>query len=100
MSRGQRRRGESLKSRGGEPLHIISSDRRSRTRSLSTESIGLQIVLHATSQLENYPTAKAAFLNAAAAWESLITTPITVVIDVDFGPSWFGQRYGANVLGQ
>ena len=26
-----------LKSRGGEPLHIISSDRRSRTQSLSTE---------------------------------------------------------------
>src|SRR5882724_280362 len=90
----------SLKIRAGESLHIISSDRRIRTQSLSTESTGLQIVLRATSQLEDYPTAKAAFLNAAAAWESLISTPITVVIDVDFGPAWFGQRYGANVLGQ
>src|SRR5712691_6760638 len=90
----------SLKSRAGESLHIISSDGRSRTQSLSTESTGLQIVLRATSQLEDYPAAKAAFLNAAAAWESLISTPITVLIDVDFGPTWFGQRYGANVLGQ
>jgi len=56
--------------------------------------------LRGTDQLENFPAAKAGFLNAAASWEALISTPITVVIDVDFGPRWFGERFGSNVLGQ
>jgi len=56
--------------------------------------------LRGTDQLEDFPDAKAGFLNAAATWEALISTPITVVIDVDFGPRWFGQRFGSNVLGQ
>lgn len=89
-----------LKRRGSQSLHVISPDRSIRTQSLSAESTGLQIVLRATNQLENFPTAKAAFLNAAATWESLISTPITVVVDVDFGPTWFGEDYDANVLGQ
>jgi len=78
-------------------LHVISPN---RSKLLSAESTGLQIVLRGTTQLENFPTAKAAFLNAAATWESLINSPITVVIDVDFGPTWFGERYDTNVLGQ
>jgi hypothetical protein len=89
-----------LKRRESQALHVISPDRSIRTQSLSAESAGLQIVLRATNQLENFPTAKAAFLNAAATWESLISTPITVVIDVDFGPTWFGESYDADVLGQ
>ena len=89
-----------LKQRGGQSLHVISRDRSVSTQSLSVESAGLQIVLRATNQLENFPTAKTAFLNAAATWESLISTPITVVIDVDFGPTWFGEQYDNDVLGQ
>jgi hypothetical protein len=89
-----------LKRRAGQSRHIISPNRQIRSQSLSTESTGLQIVLRGTSQLENFPTAKAAFLNAAAAWEAVINTPITIVIDVDFGPTWFGERYDSGVLGQ
>ncbi|HKP14056.1 MAG TPA: NF038122 family metalloprotease, partial [Blastocatellia bacterium] len=55
--------------------------------------------LRATEQLEGNPTAKAAFLRAAAMWESVITTPITVVIDVDFGPTFFGQSFPEDVVG-
>ncbi|HYE13986.1 MAG TPA: hypothetical protein VD968_06055, partial [Pyrinomonadaceae bacterium] len=46
---------------------------------------GLTIVLRGTAQLDANPEAKAAFTRAAAAWEAIITTPITVVIDVDYG---------------
>ena len=60
---------------------------------------GLTIILRATPQLENFPEAKAAFLAAAARWESLIKTRITIVIDVDFGPTFFDLPFGPNVLG-
>lgn len=89
-----------LRGRAPGSLKVISPDRPIRTQNLSAQSTGLQIVLRGTSQLENFPEAKAAFLNAAAAWEALIDTPITIVIDVDFGPRWFGERYDTNVLGQ
>src|SRR5262249_22294300 len=55
--------------------------------------------LRATPQLESFPQAKAAFLVAAARWESLISTPISIVIDVDFGPNFFGNPYPAGVIG-
>src|SRR6185503_8518806 len=72
------------------PLHVISNVR----RGLSAEAAGLTIVLRATDQLESFPQAKAAYLAAAATWESLIATPITITIDVDFGPTWFGEAFG------
>jgi hypothetical protein len=60
---------------------------------------GLKIVLRGTPQLDGFPQAKEAFLRAAATWESLIRLTMTVVIDVDFGPTRFGQPFGPNVLG-
>jgi hypothetical protein len=64
-------------------------------------SAGLHIVLHGTTQLEQNPQAKNAFIIAANRWEAVIATPITVVIDVDFGPTFFGQPYGdPDILGQ
>ncbi len=60
---------------------------------------GLTIVLRGTPQLDGFPQAKEAFLRAAATWESLIRLTMTVVIDVDFGPTRFGQPFGPNVLG-
>ncbi|MBI1760212.1 MAG: hypothetical protein HYR56_02140 [Acidobacteria bacterium] len=54
---------------------------------------GLKIVLRGTSQLDQFPEAKTAFLRAARVWEALIQNPITVVIDVDFGPTFFGQSF-------
>jgi hypothetical protein len=75
-----------------EDLHVISQVH-------LNQSAGLQITLRATPQLESFPEAKAAFLRAAATWESLIQTPISIVIDIDFGPTWFGQPFPANVRG-
>jgi len=64
-------------------------------------SAGLRIVLHGTTQLEQNQTAKNAFIAAANRWEAIISTPITVVIDVDYGTQFFGQNYESpNILGQ
>lgn len=60
---------------------------------------GLKILLRGTPQLERFPEARDAFIRAAAAWEERVQTPITVVIDVDYGPTWFGQTYPSGVLG-
>jgi N-acetylneuraminic acid mutarotase len=62
-------------------------------------SAGLRIVLHGTSQLEQNQAAKNAFIAAANRWEAIISTPITVVIDVDFGTTFFGQPYDPSVIG-
>jgi hypothetical protein len=91
---------QNLKQRSAQPLHEIKQSRLSKGEGLETQATGLTIVLRATSQLENYPQAKAAFIAAAARWEAVISTPITVVVDVDFGPTWFGDNYDNNVLGQ
>ncbi len=89
-----------LKRRASEPLHKISSPRQNSNLTIETQSTGLQIVLRGTNQLENFPAAKAAFLAAAARWQAVIATPITVVVDVDFGSTWFGESYDTKVLGQ
>ena len=63
-------------------------------------SAGLRIVLHGTTQLEQNQEAKNAFIVAANRWESIISTPITVIIDVDYGTTFFGQAYpSSGVLG-
>lgn len=67
--------------------------------SLTQTGGGLKIILNATQQLESFPQAKAAFQRAAATWEALIQTPITIQITVDFGSTLFGTPYGADVLG-
>ena len=64
-----------------------------------TQQAGLKITLRGTTQLDNFPQAKAAFQAAAAKWEALIKTPITIVLDVDYGPTRFGSPYPSGVLG-
>ena len=59
----------------------------------------LTIILRATAALEQNQPAKAAFIRAAAAWESLISSPVTLYMDVDFGPTNFGEAWPENVLG-
>jgi hypothetical protein len=77
-----------------ETLHVITP-----ARGLRTQATGLQITLRATQQLEGFPDAKAAYLRAAATWEAIIQTPVSIVIDVDFGPTRFGTPFPPNVLG-
>lgn len=75
------------------PLHVITPLR------VSQQQTGLRIILRGTPQLEQFPQAKAAFLRAAQTWERLIQNPITVVLDVDFGPTRFGRPYPPRVIG-
>ncbi len=60
---------------------------------------GLDIVLRGTPQLLQFPAAVTAFEVAAQRLEAYIANPITVVIDVDYGPTRFGQPWGPGVLG-
>src|SRR5919205_272601 len=63
------------------PMHVISRSHNDQihTNAVTAEAAsGLQIILRGTPQLENFPTAKAAFLEAAAAWEARIDAPISV----------------------
>jgi len=65
-------------------------------------SAGLTIVLQGTAQLEANPAAKNAFIAAANRWESIISTPVTVTLSVDFGPNFFDQGAypSPGILGQ
>lgn len=67
--------------------------------SVSVQQTGLKIMLRGTSQLKGFPQAEAAFMRAAARWEALISTPITIIIDVDFGPRIFGEKFDEDTLG-
>ena len=61
---------------------------------------GLKITLRGTQQLENFPAAKQAFQRAAAKWEAIVRDSLTIIIDVDFGTTAFGQPYpSANTIG-
>ena len=59
----------------------------------------LTIILRATAHLDANPDAKGAFLRAAAAWESVVTSPVTIYLDADFGTDNFGQAWDPGVLG-
>jgi Calx-beta domain-containing protein/uncharacterized protein DUF4214 len=59
----------------------------------------LTIILRATQNLQNNAPAMAAFTRAAQAWESLVTSPVTIYIDADVGPNNFGQAWETGVLG-
>ncbi|MFN8003406.1 MAG: NF038122 family metalloprotease [Acidobacteriota bacterium] len=71
-----------------------------RETALREQAQGLKINLRGTSQLNNFPQARDAFTRAAAVWESIIQTQISIVLDVDFGPTLFGAPYpGTDTLG-
>jgi uncharacterized protein (TIGR03437 family) len=93
----------------GEEVRAMQRDPGQQLRAIGEEAFapgnpeparkGLKIILRGTAQLEQFPEAKAAFLRAARTWESLIQNPITVVIDVDYGPTDFGKPFGENQYG-
>ena len=96
-----RRRGDSVVIYAGAPRRGEVKDRSANASlpNLQT-SAGLRIVLHGTSQLNQNQTAKNAFITAANHWEGIISTPITVVLDVDFGPTIFGDPFpSSDILG-
>jgi hypothetical protein len=59
----------------------------------------LTIILRATGNLDANVAAKAAFVRAAAAWESRVSSPVTVYLDVDVGATNFGATWDPDVLG-
>jgi hypothetical protein len=77
------------------PMHVLNPQGEIVTQAVN----GLTLTLRGTQQLEANPQAKAAYIRAAETWMSIIKSPITVVIDVDFGTTRFGTPYEANVLG-
>jgi hypothetical protein len=87
---------EAFQRDAGVVLHPITH---ADSYSLTEKDQGLKIVLRATAQLERFPEAKAAFLKSAAIWEEKIQSPITIVIDVDFGPTYFGHAWPQFSLG-
>ena len=69
-------------------------------KSLNPESVrGMKILLRATDQLLENKEALLSFRRAAARWERFIRNEITVVIDVDYGETRWGEPWGANILG-
>lgn len=84
-----------INARPGVDLRIFGEDR-GRIRKNGND--GLNIVLRGTAQLDANPEAKAAFERAAEIWEERITNPVTVIVDVDFGPLRFGEPYPENVI--
>jgi len=74
-------------------LHVISDEAPSLSAAEPAQP-GMRIIMRGTAQLEQQPEAKAAFLRAARVWESLIQNRITIIIDVDYGPTNFGRPFG------
>jgi hypothetical protein len=90
-------------STAAESFAIARRNMTQELRSITPPSLlsagGLQIILRATPELEANPEAKAAFLRAADVWASRIQDPTSVIIDVDFGPTWFGDVFPEGVIG-
>jgi hypothetical protein len=63
----------------------------------------LTIILLATANLNSpdgdAPQAKAAFIRAAANWENVINSPVTIYLKADYGATNFGATWGSNTLG-
>jgi hypothetical protein len=84
-------------------LHVISraasSDIDPPETGPQEAATGLKIIMRGTPQLESFPQARDAFLRGAERWEEVIRSPVTMIIDVDFGPTRFGFPYGPNIIG-
>jgi hypothetical protein len=79
---------------GLRQINHLKDEKSAASGANSVESAtGLTIILQATAQLDANPQAKTAFIAAAAKWEALIKDPITIIIDVDFGTTFFGTPF-------
>jgi hypothetical protein len=90
-------------SQGLKPINHLQSDRyahrTSKANAATLSGTNLTIILRATTQLQNNAPAQAAFIRAAQNWETLILSPVTIYIDVDFGTTNFGTPWPSQVLG-
>src|SRR6266566_3622891 len=77
----------------GAPKNSNSNAPRNEQLPNIQPSAGLRIILHGTSQLNQNAIARNAFIVAANRWEAIISTPVTVVLDVDFGTTFFGTPF-------
>ena len=86
-----------------ESIAIARRDTTRQLRVITPPSLqsegGLQIILRATPELDANPQAKAAFVRAAEVWSARVESPTTVIIDVDFGTTWFGDPFPQHVIG-
>jgi hypothetical protein len=86
-----------------EALSVAEHETRAQLKNISPvhpfRTGGLKFNLRGTEQFESFPQAKEVFLRAAAAWESVIQSPVTVIVDVDFGPLCFGEEVSADIRG-
>jgi hypothetical protein len=89
------------RSSNGQQLHQINHLKSTLSAEVNGSNPGgLNIYLFGTAQLNNFPAARDAFIRAAAAWEAIIKTPMSVYLEVDYGPSGFGEPWDdENVIG-
>lgn len=89
---------DKIKPTGLQPINHLNESPKPR---LGAEDLPahLTIKLEGTDALNANAPAKAAFQRAAAAWESRISSPVTIYIDVDYGPTNFGATWPTGVLG-
>lgn len=83
------------------PAHNVpaSSARTPQTTQCVPQAGMLKICFRPTPRFMDEPSVLSALLRAASRWESIIQTPITIVIDVDYGPTNFGEEsLGDSVL--
>ena len=73
-----------------------------KTHESANAETHLTIILNATPRLEANTAARDAFNRAARAWESRISSPITIYIQADLGPTFFDSttNFPNGVLGQ
>ncbi|HEY2961265.1 MAG TPA: NF038122 family metalloprotease [Pyrinomonadaceae bacterium] len=79
--------------------HTSENALRAESTTVENDVSHLTIILRATANLDAAPDAKAAFTRAAAAWENVVTSPVTIYIDADYGPDNFGSAWASGVLG-
>ena len=90
---------EKISPRNLRQLNHLGDKATGLTAEADNDVTHLTIILRATQNLENNAPAKAAFIRAAASWENLVTSPVTIYIDADFGPDNFGAPWSSGVLG-
>src|SRR6266403_1604706 len=88
---------------GLHPINHRQSDRyahrTTKANGAALSATNLTIILRATTQLQGNQAAVDAFNRAAQNWETIILSPITIYIDVDFGTTNFGHAWPGGVLG-